>query len=133
RERVRTELIALANAHIFKELHAAPAIRRPNIRGAFSDIARVPDALNSSSRMLTKPISGRLLEARVESTVARRVSSSPGRIGASQRTSSMPGAPIELELSTKQSADMRITMQQECQPDAQSPPSMVLRAASSSR
>ena len=66
-------------------------------------------------------MSGRLLEARVSSTVARRVSSSPGRIGTSQRTSSTPGAPIELELSTKPSAHIRIRMQQAYQPEAHKP------------
>ena len=43
----------------------------------------------------------------------------------SHRTSSTPGAPIELESSTKASAHIRIRMQQAYQPEAASPPSMV--------
>ena len=57
----------------------------------------------------------------------------PGRSGLSQRTSSTPGAPMELESRMKPSAIMRISRQQECQPEAPSPPSMVALAAASSR
>ena len=51
----------------------------------------------------------------------------------SQRTSSMPGEPMELESSTNPSAIMRISRQQVCQPEAPKPPSMVALAAASSR
>ncbi len=58
---------------------------------------------------------------------------SPGRTGLSQRISSMPGEPMELESSSIPSASNRIMIMQVCQPEAESPPSMLWRAASSSR
>ena len=61
----------------------------------------------------------------MSSTVARTRICVPGRSGLSQRTSSMPGAPIELESSTKPSAIIRINRQQMCQPEAPRPPSRV--------
>jgi len=55
------------------------------------------------------------------------------RSGNSQRTSSTPGAPMELDAPTKPSTIMRIIRQQVCQPDAARPPSMVALPAVSSR
>ena len=55
-------------------------------------------------------MSGRLRDARVSSTVARKVSWSPGRTGLSHRTSSMALAPMDDESSKKPSHIMRIMM-----------------------
>ena len=108
-------------------------MRRSSICGQVSVITFSSRSLNTSQRKLTKPRSGLLCEARAESTLPRTVRLSPGRTGLSQRTSSMPGAPIEAASSSSPSAIIFIITQQVCQPDAPSPPSMVPRAASSSR
>ncbi len=92
-----------------------------------------PRSLNTSQRKVTKPRSGLLCETRTPSTLPRTVRLSPGRIGLSHFTSSMPGAPIEAVSSRRPSAIIFIMMAQVCQPEAASPPSMVWRAASSSR
>ena len=67
--------------------------------------------------MRVRPISGRLLDERVSSTVTRRRTSVSGRSGLSQRTSSTPGEPIEVESSRKPSAIIRIIRAQDCQPE----------------
>src|SRR2546430_2197022 len=54
-----------------------------------------PRSLNTSQCKVTKPRSGLLREARVDSTLPRTVRLSPGRTGLSHFTSSMPGEPIE--------------------------------------
>jgi len=67
------------------------------------------------------------------STVARNMMRSPGRTGASHLTSSMPGAPMKLVSHRRLSLNMRIRMQQLCQPEATNPPNRPERAACSSR
>src|SRR5262245_29016580 len=69
-ERVCPDLPAFADFQILEEFHApAPGVRRANMSGAVSAMTFSPDALVSSIRTFTKPVSGRLDEARVESTV----------------------------------------------------------------
>jgi len=58
---------------------------------------------------------------------------SPARNGLSQRTSSTPGAPRKCDWPRKPSLIIRMSRQQLCQPDAASEPSMLVRAAASSR
>src|SRR5262249_43350068 len=137
REGVAAELLALANSQVLEKLHAeAPAcadIRRANIIVVREVMTQVPTSLSTSKNKPTKPRSGRLWDAFLSTTVTRTRSRSPGRTGASQRISSTPGAPMDDELSTKPSAMMRIMIAQVCQPDAHRPPTIVARAASSSR
>ena len=98
------------------------ALRRLSISGLVIVVSTMSFSSISSNRHLTKPISDRLFEARVSITVVRTRTWVPGRSGFSQRTSSTPGAPKELDSLMKPSAIMRIRMQHECQPDAASPP-----------
>jgi hypothetical protein len=56
-------------------------------------ITSSPCWLYTSERERTVPMSGRLVEARVSSTVDLRRRVSPGRTGFTQRTSSTPGDP----------------------------------------
>src|SRR5262245_1791017 len=141
-EGVAAELALLADANVLEELHgllaafgsrAALAARRPNIGLTIKVITGWSAALMSSKRNLTKPISGRLREGRVSSTVARALMRSPGRIGASHFTSSTPGPPMKLAAPRKSSLSMRMSTQQVCQPEATRPPNKVARAAASSR
>src|ERR1700722_1173901 len=140
RKRVAAELGALADAHVLEVSHApafspspADGERRPRMKCGVSVITRTSSALSMSRRALTKPISGRLFEARLSITCMRTRRRSPGRPGGSHFTSPQPVAPIEAESSTKPSAMMRIMIAQLCQPEAHRPPTMLARAASSSR
>src|SRR4029077_16610634 len=100
-----------ADADVLEELHARTGVprvpwrlsslRRPNIGLTIRTITVRPDVSRSSNRNLTKPTLGRLREARVSSTVARAVTRSPGRTGASHLTSSTPGAPMKLASCSK--------------------------------
>src|SRR5262245_39159551 len=131
-EGVAPEIADLADADILEKLHcslaaigsagAALAARRPNIGLTVRAITAWSAALISSSRNLTNPMSGRLREPRVSSTVARALIRSPGRIGASHCTSSTPGAPMKLVSAMRVSLSMRMRTQQLCQPDATTPP-----------
>src|SRR5262245_9102400 len=112
---------------------ASVAARRANIGLTVRVIRQAPEESTSSNRNLTKPSWGRLREGLLASTVARARMLSPGRSGLSQRTSSMPGAPMKRDWLMKPSLSMRMSRQQLCQPDAASAPSMLARAASSSR
>src|SRR5918996_3385739 len=76
-EMVCAELAAVADPDVLEILHGASAGRVPKISGLVSAITRVPSWLIISICSVTKPISGRLLEARVSSTVTRMVSASP--------------------------------------------------------
>ncbi len=83
-------------------------------------------------RVVSTPRSGLLCERRVSATVVRRVSSSPGRTGRSQRSSSTPGDP-RLDTGERYwSASSRIISAQVCQPLAISPPKGPAAAASAS-
>src|SRR5262245_56111733 len=143
-EGVAAEVAHLADADVLEEFHdllaafgspprAALAARRPNIGLTIKVITGWSAALMSSKRNLTKPMSGRLREGRVSSTVARALMRSPGRIGASHFTSSTPGAPMKLASPRKSSLSMRISTQQVGHPEATRPPNRVARAAASSR
>src|SRR3954471_14731331 len=126
------EIVHVTSARAVAACTAA-GVRRPNIEVVVRVMTGTRAWLNISNRKFTRPISGRVREALVSSTVARKVSRSPGRTGASHFTSSTPGDPIELELTTKPSAMMRISSAQLCQPDAARPPNIDERAASSSK
>jgi hypothetical protein len=54
-----------------------------------------PAALRTTLLNVTIPVSGRLHETRASVTSTSSVMSSPGRSGASQRTSLTPGEPSE--------------------------------------
>src|SRR5262249_59324127 len=90
REGVAADLGEFADVDVFVEFHdgargrssddaGASAARQPNIGFTVSVISLVPFAATSSNRKRTKPISGRLRERRVSSTVARTVNGSPAR------------------------------------------------------
>src|SRR5262249_8511016 len=115
----------LADRDVLEILHDAAPARHASISGLTRVISTASRSSSISNRCLTRPTPGLLREARVSSTVARTRTCVPGRNGLSQRTSSTPGAPIELVWLTKPSAIMRISREQECQPDAASPPSSV--------
>src|SRR5215470_2963139 len=140
-ERVAADLGLVADGDVLEEPHqpdtssrlASAAARRANIGLTLNVIRHAPEESTSSNRNLTKPSSGRLREGLISSTVARARMLSPGRNGLSQRTSSMPGAPMKCDWAIKPSLSRRISRQQLCQPDAASAPSMLARAASSSR
>src|SRR5262249_30679381 len=117
-EGVAADVAALADAGIPGELHRpppasrpAPAPRPPDIGLTIRDSSGLPAASISSQRNLTKPMSGRLREGRVSSTVARAEMRSPGRSGASHFTSSTPGEPRKSACPMKSSDIMRIRMQ----------------------
>src|SRR6516164_11607518 len=139
---VSAELVALADANVFEELHGrlcvcgsapARAASRPNIECTTKVISVRPEPLINSKRDLTKPKPGLLREVRVSSTVPRALMRSPGRSGASHLTSSTPGAPMKLVSASRLSLSMRMSAQQVCQPEAIRPPGNVARAACSSR
>src|SRR3954447_10605883 len=100
-EGVATGRENLADGDVLEEIHATPSGRRnssicENVRSLI-----ISSCSSSTSTLnLTKPRSGRLLETRLSSTVVRTRMRVPGRSGLTQRTSSTPGAPMELELST---------------------------------
>src|SRR5215510_2706623 len=138
RERVTADLGLVTHGDILEEPHqpgasrvASTAVRRANIGLTVRVIRQAPEESTSSNRNLTKPSSGRLRDGLLSSTVARARMLSPGRNGLSQRTSSMPGAPMKRVSLRKPSLSMRISRQQLCQPDAAREPSMLARAASS--
>ena len=79
------------------------------------------------------PVSGRLFDTRASRTSTSRVRSSPGRKGASQRTSLTPGEPSEAVRPIKPSNISRIMTEQRCQPEPDSPLSIERLAAASSR
>src|SRR5205807_8767609 len=129
RERVAADLGLVADFDVLEELHArswepcsgfavpASAARRANIGLTVSVISLVPEPSTSSNRKWTKPMLGRLRDTRVSSTVARALMAWPARTGASQRTSSTPGAPRKLDRLSSSSLSMRISTQQLCQPE----------------
>src|SRR6185437_626819 len=99
-EGVMTERISVADLNVLEISHrSVSGCRRPTICVVVIVIKRVPAASNISNRNFVSPMSGRLFDARVSMTVVRILICAPGRNGASQRTSSTPGAPIELESS----------------------------------
>ena len=79
------------------------------------------------------PVSGRLFDTRASATSISSVNSSSGRSGAIQRISLTPGEPSEAVRPMKPSNIIRIMIEQRCQPEPDSPFSIDLLAASSSR
>src|SRR5262249_3554056 len=118
REGVAGDLGDLAAADVLEEFHDRPpacspscdppAARRANIGLTIRVITGCADTPMSSKRNLTKPMSGRLREGRVSSTVPRAMMRSPGRMGASHRTSSTPGAPMNAASPSRLSVSMRM-------------------------
>src|SRR5262249_60328518 len=95
REGVAADRSALADGDVLEIFHGRPpASRRRIINGLVSVVSTVPCSSSNSNRHLTNPISGRLLDARVSSTVVRTRTRVSGLSGFSQRTSSTPGAPM---------------------------------------
>src|SRR5690349_21805546 len=71
-EGVAADRHALANHDVFEIFHwRAPALRRSTINGHVRVVSTVSRSSSISCRHITKPKSGRLLEARVSSTVVR--------------------------------------------------------------
>src|SRR5579883_604979 len=130
------DLAPLPDLHVLEEPHqrASPALaRRPMMIGEVISHSATPAALRAVLLKVTMPVSGRLLEGRASITSTSSVNSSPGRKGASQRTSLTPGEPSDAVRVMKPSHSIRIISEQRCQPEPDSPLSMDLPAASSSR
>src|SRR5262245_32909191 len=88
-ERMTADLVGFADPDVLEEFHGCSAAgRRPNMGFTTKLTTGLSDAPTSSKRNLTKPISGRLREVRLSSTLARSATRSPGRRGASHLTSS---------------------------------------------
>ena len=108
------------------------ASRRPNMI-QFVCVKTVSSAWFSISNWKrTSPREGRLVEGRLSRTVMRVRRVSPGLTGLSHFTSSMPGAPREVESRRNPSATRRMLMLQVCQPEAMSVPMKLSLAATSS-
>src|SRR5262245_16816414 len=85
RKQMASDLGDLADADVLVEFHgdggaASGASAAPELRAKIgftvSVISRLPAGSTSSNRNLTRPISGRVREGRLSSTVARTVSAS---------------------------------------------------------
>ena len=109
------------------------ASRRLMMIGEIISHSTWPAALRATPLKVTIPVSGRLRDTRASVTSTSSVMSSPGRSGATQRSSLTPGEPSEAARPMKPSNIIRIMTAQRCQPEPDSPFSMVLLAASSSR
>ena len=81
-----------------------------------------PSWLRISPRHFTIPMFGRLFEARVSSTSIRPVRVSPGRTGAGQRRSSIPGDPRLVVCAIKLRTSNPMNSAPVCQPLAIRPP-----------
>ena len=136
-EGVAAELGALADRDVLEELHDAACVRRSR-RPSISDVVKRHHALARGIEQLELEAARspcragswrRGFRARSRAASARR------RDGSAQATAPRrrPARPSSSSCRTKASTHIRIRMQQACQPDAASPPSMVARAASSSR
>src|SRR5580693_1118997 len=138
REGERAELAPLPNLDVLEEVHQLPcpapaSPRRPTMIGDTISHSAWPAALRTMLLNMTMPVSGRLRETRASITSTSSSKSSPGLKGASQRTSLTPGEPSEAVRPTKPSTIIRIMTEHRCQPEADSPPSIDLAAAASSR
>src|SRR5271166_615275 len=130
------ELASLPDLHVLERPHqrvSCARARRPMMIGEVISHSASPAALRAVLLNVTMPVSGRLFETRASITSTSSVRSSPGRNGASQRTSLTPGEPSEAVRVMKLSQSIRIMSEQRCQPEPESPFSMDLAAASSSR
>src|SRR5262249_52108122 len=79
------EFPPIADLHVLEKAHQAPA--RRTMIGAVASHSTSPPALRMVLLNVTIPVSGRLREGRASTTSTSSVRSSPGRKGASQRTS----------------------------------------------
>src|SRR5581483_10479551 len=130
------DLAPLPDLHVLEEPHqrdSSAGERRPTMIGEVISHSATPAALRAVLLKVTMPVSGRLFETRASITSTSSIKSSPGRNGASQRTSLTPGEPSEAVRVMKPSHSMRIMSEQRCQPEPDSPLSMDLAAAASSR
>src|SRR6185437_1464299 len=127
-ERERSDLAPVTDRHVFEEAHqAAPApSRRRMMIGEIISHSASPFALRATALKVTMPLSGRLFETRASVTSMSSVRSSPGRSGASQRSSLTPGEPSEAARPMKPSHIIRIISEQRCQPEPDRPRSMLL-------
>src|ERR1700704_4313938 len=133
-ERERAEVAPPPDFQILEEMHqAAPASRRLTMIGDTISHSACPLALRATLLNVTMPVSGRLLESRACATSTSSVNSSSGRSGTSQRNSLTPGEPREAVRPIKPSNIIRITTEQRCQPEPDSPFSIDRLAACSSR
>src|ERR1700687_1146664 len=134
----RSDLAPLPDLHILEETHqpacsAAIPARRATMIGETNSHKPCPAALRTRALNVTMPVSGRLRETLASTTSISSVRSSPGRSGASQRTSSTPGEPSDALRPMKPSTIIRIMIEQRCQPEPDRPLSIERDAASSSR
>ena len=92
-----------------------------------------PAALLTTALNVTMPVVGRLRDTLASATSTSSMRSSPGRSGASQRSSLTPGEPSDTVRPIKPSNIIRIMTEQRCQPEPESPFNIDREAASSSR
>src|SRR6202158_3806306 len=122
----RSDLAPLRDWHILEETQqpacsAAIPARRATMIGETNSHKPCPAALRTTALNVTMPVSGRLRETLASTTSISSVRSSPGRSGASQRTSLTPGEPSEALRPIKPSTIIRIMSEHRCQPEAESP------------
>ena len=104
------------------ELHGPWILQASRNRIVFIVITTSSRLVQPSSRLDTRPRSGFDRERRVETISNRTASESPGRTGASQRSSSQPGEPRLDAGEMTWSTSIRIVTATVCQPDAIRPP-----------
>src|SRR5258707_9650371 len=131
----RSQFAPLTDLDVLEETHqpACPAARRPSMIGETISHNACPAALRTTLLNVTIPVSGRLRDTLASVTSTSSMRSSPGRSGASQRTSLTPGEPSDAARPTKPSTIIRIMIEQRCQPEPERPLSIEREAASSSR
>src|ERR1700744_3675567 len=137
-ESERTEFTPLSCLDVFKKMHwracqVAASPRRWTMIGETISHNSCPAELLATILNMTMPVVGRLRETRASVTSMSSVMSSPGRNGASQRSSFTPGEPNDAVRPIKPSNIMRITIEQRCQPEPASPFNIERDAAASSR
>src|SRR5690242_7669822 len=136
-ESERSQLAAVADLDVFKEPHQTCSetisVRLCTMIGDVISHNACPAALLATALNITMPVAGRLRETLVSVTSTSSTSSSSGRSGASQRNSLTPGEPNDAVRPIKPSNIIRMTIEQRCQPEPESPFSIEREAASSSR
>src|SRR6185312_8741723 len=132
REGERSQLTPLSDLDVFVKGHqsvrSAPS-RRLMMIGEIISQSACPAALRATLLKVTIPVSGRLFDTRASVTSTSSVRSSPGRSGAIHFNSLTPGEPSEAAWPMNASNIIRIISAQRCQPEPDSPFSMVLLAA----
>src|ERR1700730_5642416 len=137
-ESARAQFTPLPNLDVLEETHqsACPettSSRRRTMIGETISHSACPAALLTTALKVTMPVAGRLRETLASVTSTSSMSSSPGRSGASQRSSLTPGEPNEAVRPIKPSNIIRIMTEQRCQPEPESPFNIDREASSSSR